>query len=286
MKKNLIYLTAILICSGMFFLYLLGVMSQRDTRAPEIIVSEEVLEVSVLDPKAALLQGATARDNKDGDVTDSLIVVSVELVDAEGAIQVTYAAFDAAGHVTQAIRQGKYTDYESPRFSLDASLAFAYGSGFDVFGIVHADDVLDGDITHRVRIASQDDTAISTVGPHEVELKVSNSLGETVSLVVPVEVYDAGTYDAALTLTDYLVYIPVNSNFDAKSYLSAYTRSGEMVALGRNMPEGYSLEMKNNVKPGVPGVYTVEYRVTQKVGVGDGMRSYTGYAKLIVVVEG
>jgi hypothetical protein len=40
--------------------------------------------------------------------------------------------------------------------------------------------------------------------------------------------------------------------------------------------------MKSDVQPDVPGVYTVEYRVTQTAGVG----TYTGYAKLIVVVEG
>ena len=51
-----------------------------------------------------------------------------------------------------------------------------------------------------------------------------------------------------------------------------------------DQPEGFSLEMKSNVKPEVPGVYTVEYRVTRQDEAGN--NSVTGYAKLIVVVEG
>lgn len=44
------------------------------------------------------------------------------------------------------------------------------------------------------------------------------------------------------------------------------------------------LESGKGVQPEIPGVYTVEYRLTQTI-VGS-TRAYTGYAKLIVVVEG
>jgi hypothetical protein len=50
------------------------------------------------------------------------------------------------------------------------------------------------------------------------------------------------------------------------------------------VPAGFVLDVKDNVNASVPGVYTVEYRVTQADAAG--INSYTGYAKLIVVVEG
>lgn len=286
MRRNLLYLTLTLICTGVFCLYLFFYQTRTDTQPPTISFSEQMLELSVLDPKEAFLQGVTAYDNADGDVTASVVVSSVRLSGTDGAIEVTYAAFDAAGNVTKAVRQARYADYESPKFSLDRSLTFAYNTGFNIFNAVQAEDLLDGDISHRVRITSLDDSSVMAQGIHQVELKVSNSLGETVTLVVPVEVYAAGTYAANLTLTDYLIYLPAGEKLDAESFLETYIRGTTTVALSDGLPEGYSLEVKSNVQPDVPGVYTVEYRVSQTVGTGSSAKAYTGYAKLIVVVEG
>jgi hypothetical protein len=148
--------------------------------------------------------------------------------------------------------------------------------------MIRAEDALDGDISHRIRVTSLDESSVTTMGLHQVELRVSNSLGETVKLVIPVEVYAAGSYEATLKLKEYLIYLPAGETLDAESYLDVFSRSGNSVALANGLPEGYSLDMKSDVQPDVPGVYTVEYRVTQTAGVG----TYTGYAKLIVVVEG
>jgi hypothetical protein len=285
MKKNLFYLGLITICTGAFLLYLLIYQIGIDNQAPTIHFSDEVLEFSVQDSKEMFLKGVTARDDVDGDVTDSLVVASIQLVDGSGTIQVTYAAFDAAGNATKAVRKARFTDYEPPRFSLNRSMTFTSNSEFNIFYMVQAEDMLDGDISHRIRITSLDESSITTIGTHRLELKVSNSLGETVRLEIPVEVYADGTYDATLSLTDYLIYLPVGEKLDAESYLDAYIRGGR-VSLREGLPEGYALEMKSNVQSDVPGVYTVEYRVTQTVSAGTNVRNYTGYAKLIVVVEG
>lgn len=282
MKKHLISLVLTLVCVGACCLYLLIDQNRTDTQPPVISFGEEMLEISTKDPQKLLLQGVTAQDKVDGDVTASLVVESLELLDPDGTIRVTYAAFDKAGNVTKAVRQAKFTDYESPRFSLSQSLTFAYNSGFDIFRMIRAQDALDGDISHRIRVTSLDESSVTTMGLHQVELRVSNSLGETVKLVIPVEVYAAGSYEATLKLKEYLIYLPAGETLDAESYLDVFSRSGNSVALANGLPEGYSLDMKSDVQPDVPGVYTVEYRVTQTVGVG----TYTGYAKLIVVVEG
>jgi hypothetical protein len=285
MKKNLFYLLLIMICTCAFLLYLLIYQLGLDNQAPTIYFSDEELEFSVLDSREMFLKGVTAQDNVDGDVTDSVVVAGIQLADGDGTIEVTYAAFDAAGNATTAVRKAKFTDYEPPRFSLNRSMTFTSNSEFNIFHMVQAEDMLDGDISHRIRITSLDEALVTTIGTHQLELKVSNSLGETVRLVIPVEVYVDGTYDAALSLTDYLVYLPAGGELNAESYLDAYIRGGR-VSLQEGLPEGYTLEMKNNVQPDVPGVYTVEYRVTQTVGAGTNTRNYTGYAKLIVVVEG
>lgn len=282
MRKSLIYLILTFVFVAVFALYMIVVQGGIDTRPPEIFFDGTMLELSAKAADEAYMQGVRATDNKDGDVTSSLVVESIKLLDSDGTIRITYAAFDAAGNVRKALRTARYTDYESPRFFLNRSLTFAYNSGFDIFNIVRAEDALDGNISHRVRVTSMDDSAIASVGMHQVQLRVTNSLGETVQLVVPVEVYAAGTYGANLTLTDYLIYLPVGAQLDAEQFLHTYTRGSTKVSLQNGVPEGCMLQMKNDVRTDVPGVYTVEYRVSQTVG----KETYTGYAKLIVVVEG
>lgn len=285
MKKNLLVVGLIMLCTSVFLLFVFIYKQGIDDQAPTIHFSDEVPAFSALDSREMFLKGVTARDDVDGDVTDSVVVESVQLVDGNGTIRVTYAAFDAAGNATKAVRKAKLTDYKPPTFSLNRSLTFPDNAEFNVSSMFQAEDMLDGDITHRVRVTSLDDASILDLGTHQLEVRVSNSLGDTVRLVIPVEVYAGGTYEATLTLTDYLVYLPVGGELDAKNYLDTYTRDGS-ISLRDGLPEGYTLKMNSNVQPDVPGVYTVEYRVTQTIGSGTYARDYTGYAKLIVVVEG
>lgn len=282
MRKSLTYLILAFVFVAVFALYMIVVQGRVDTRPPEIVFDGAMLELSAKAADEAYLQGVRATDDKDGDVTASLVVESIKLLGSDGTIRITYAAFDSAGNVRKALRTARYTDYERPRFFLSRSLTFAYNSGFDLFNIVRAEDALDGNISHRVRITSMDESAIANVGVHQVQLRVTNSLGETVQLVVPVEVYPAGTYGANLTLTDYLIYLPVGAQLDAERFLHTYIRGSVKVPLQDGVPQGCMLQMKNDVQTDVPGVYTVEYRVSQTVG----QETYTGYAKLIVVVEG
>ena len=285
MKKNLLVVGLIMLCTSVFLLFVFIYKQGIDDQAPTIHFSDEVPAFSALDSREMFLKGVTARDDVDGDVTDSVVVESVQLVDGNGTVRVTYAAFDATGNATKAVRKAKLTDYNPPTFSLNRSLTFPDNAEFNVSSMFQAEDMLDGDITHRVRVTSLDDASILDLGTHQLEVRVSNSLGDTVRLVIPVEVYAGGTYEATLSLTDYLVYLPVGGELNAKNYLDTYTRDGS-ISLRDGLPEGYTLKMNSNVQPDVPGVYTVEYRVTQTIGSGIYARDYTGYAKLIVVVEG
>ena len=285
MKKwKSICLVLIVLCLAAFYGYRAVDRITTDTQAPQITMSGQ-LQVSVQDPKTALLQGVTAQDKIDGDVTASLVVERVRLADSDGTVNVTYAAFDKAGNVAKAERQVQYTDYESPRFSLSGPLAFPQNSGFDVLSVVRVEDTLDGDITHRVRATSLDQNSITAAGTHDVEFRVTNSLGQTVKLVLPVEIYPAGSYQGSLKLTDYLIYLPAGAQFDAKSYLSQYTLGTDTTVLNGSLPGDFSLRTTGSVDTGTPGVYSVAYEVTYNKA--DGVNSaYTGYSKLIVVVEG
>ena len=287
-KKNFILMLLIAATLALFLGYRALDAIRTDTRAPEIRLDSVIPEISVEDPKSALLQGITAVDSGDGDVTSSLVVERVELLEDAGRLLVHYAAFDSAGNVAKAQREAKYTDYRSPRFTLEEPLVYRQGAAFDVLSDIGATDVIDGDIQHRVRATMLTEQAIVEAGVHEVEFRVSNSLGDTVTAVLPVEVRNPER-EAKLTLSQYLLYLPVNGSFNAKDYLELYTYGEDDVDLSKGLPRGYSLKTEGKVQTQNPGVYPVEYRVTYTI-VNEQDREkdveITGYSKLIVIVEG
>ena len=288
-KKSFLLVVLIIACLAVFYGYQAYASMLADTQAPEIRLSEVVPEVSVKDPKSALMQGITVMDDKDGDVTASLVVESISLLDNTGRLEVGYAAFDKAGNVTKVKREAQYTDYESPKFTMGGPLVYTYGSSFDVLSTVGATDLMDGDIQHRVRATPLDEHSIADMGEHKVKFQVSNSLGDTVSLVLPVEVYDPEMYDARMSLKQYLLYVEKGASVKLDQYLREFVLAGEETNLRDGLPADYSLKTEGLVDTQTPGVYPVEYRVTytQRHETNPEMdRKFTAYSKLIVVVEG
>ena len=284
-KKNLLLLVPITLSAALFLGYRAWDSLRTDDTPPQISISEESIQLSVSDPNSILLQGVTAQDDRDGDVTDSLLVERITKADGSGAIEVTIAAFDRSGNVAKATRAASYTDYQSPRFTLDRPLLFSYGSSFDLLAAIGAEDPADGDIQHRVRATSLDDTTVSSIGDHQVEFRVTNSLGDTVRVTLPVTVYYADTYGMKVELTDYLVYLKTGSAFNAKDYLLQATRGNVSVSLQGGRPDNYSVRITGDVNTGVPGVYPVDYTVTHTQQATGGTQYTTGFSRLIVIVE-
>jgi hypothetical protein len=281
-RINIILLIVLAVSVGMFGAYQFLIHRNLDRVGPVIHMDEGILEISVEEPETALMQGVTALDERDGDVTGSLLVESIYGIDAEGYTTVNYAAFDSAGNVTKAQRQIRYRDYCAPRFTLECSPTFAHDSGFDFLDHVGAYDVLEGDIRRRVHATLVSDTnTIDDQGNHKVKLQVTNSMGDTVELVIPVLVYDPEWYTADVELSEYMVYLKQGSRFDARSYLRSFIVRGEPTNVRYTIPEGISMEITDKVRTNAPGVYEVTYILSQNLN----MTVYTGIAKLIVVVE-
>ncbi|MBR2949810.1 MAG: hypothetical protein IKC46_08115 [Lachnospiraceae bacterium] len=79
---------------------------QVDNNAPVITFEEnEIVYKSDMDMEK-LLEGVTAYDAVDGDVTESLIIEKVSIT-AEGEAIVTYAALDSSNNVVKSSRKFK-----------------------------------------------------------------------------------------------------------------------------------------------------------------------------------
>lgn len=282
-------LALIALCLTVFYGYRAFDRARTDRNPPIIHIAPQPLEISVNAPKGILLQDVTAEDDISGDVTDSIVLESIRLLSRDGKVSVGYAAFDSAGNVSKAQREVQYRNYRSPRFTLNGPLLYASGKNFDVLNDIGATDSIDGDIHHHVRAMLPEDTPLTSVGTHMVQLQVTNSLGDTTTEIFPVEIYASEEYSADLTLKEYLIYLPIGGIFNAKFYPDTVTFRGTTYELGPVLPEGYSLEIDGKVDTLTLGVYPVTYTLTYtetNEWTNTISNEYVGYSKLIVIVEG
>lgn len=283
-KKNLwLHLTVLIVSVLVFIGYIQITTMRTDTKAPVIEMETAEISISVEDPESVLLQGISAYDEQDGDVLHSVIIESIYGMTEDHRATVTYAAFDKAGNVAKAQRQVHYTDYRSPRFRLSAAPVFEFGDNFDIMEFIGADDVIEGDIRRRVKATIMSKTTtITKEGIHEVQFRVTNSMGDNADIILPVEVYASDTYDAELTLSSYLIYISKGETVSLKDYLKDFTYGSETFDLNQDTNPNLEISISGTVNSNTPGVYPVSYTAEYTIN----NRVHTGYTKLIVVVEG
>lgn len=258
----------------------------QDNVAPVITAESDEIEVSVEATDEELLAGITAIDDKDGDVTQSLVVVSQMDFITKGTRKVNYAAFDAHNNVGTYSRKITYTDYRSPRFSSTKPFHFVYSdddSSSTVFSQVIASDVLDGDLTASIRIVYGSASESGTVYP--VVMSVTNSAGDTAS--ISVNAYREDTTSFAIpspALSYYIVYTKVGRRIDPESYIIGFYRNGIRYLFSEDEHSRYSVEdivyNDSNVDYETPGEYVITYQLT-----GNELEGELGKTELYVIVE-
>lgn len=278
MKGKWLALGLTAVCCAAFAGYLIASRQLGDHAAPVISFPEGELEVSVGAGEDELLAGVTAKDGHDGDVTAGIVLEGVTGLSSDRRATATYAAFDQAGNVARVRRTVVYTDYHSPTFTLSGPLVYTSGRGVDVFRDIGATDVVDGDLSEQIKATLVDGSStITEAGMHQVEFRVTNSVGDTARLTLPVEVCESGQFNAEALLTEYLVYVKQGAKFESWPYLKGLKSGAGEVNLANGAWEGAGIEITSDVDTSVPGVYSVGYTVAYG--------AYTGHTRLIVVVE-
>ena len=144
------------------------------------LVKEETLHLSVKATDEDMLKGVTAHDDRDGDVSSSLLIAGKSNFIEDGVIRVDYAAFDSHNNVGTYSRRVVFDDYHSPRFSSKKPLVLHSESSYD-FSFFHAEDVLSGDISYKIKILSDSYTAASS-SEYPIEIEVTNDYGDVEKL--------------------------------------------------------------------------------------------------------
>ena len=222
-KFRKLWLVLFIIMAVLFGVYRFMEIKKSDSSGPVISVGKELIELSIYDDEALLLEGVTATDKKDGDVTSSVIVESISKFYGDNRRTVTYAAFDSDNHISKATKEVCYTDYTGPRFELTGSLRFRAGEVVNIEKIVSASDCLDGDLSNKIKINT--DTTINNrvTGFYTIKYEVTNSAGDNVILPIDIEIYEPVNNEVELNLDRYLVYYD-GEEINYKDFLQSVRR--------------------------------------------------------------
>ena len=121
LRYSVLALFIITLCAFVWF----NIMQLRlDHTYPEIIIENDIIDVSLDADREELLTGVTAHDEKDGDITDKIIIESISRFTEKGVSVVKYSICDNDNHSSSAQRKIRYADYTSPHFTLSDSLVF------------------------------------------------------------------------------------------------------------------------------------------------------------------
>lgn len=266
------------------------ITSESDTISVTLNPEEETGEEAEENERndADLYQGLTAKDDRDGDLTDSIRISSMSNFTEPGKREITYAVFDSSNNGATLTRTLEYTDYTSPQIQLSAPLRYTLSKMSDVsltenMSVV---DCLDGDITSQIRASYNDAVYVQQGGDYPITVQVSNSAGDTCTVGLTVTVTDPADEKESEKyyplLSQYIVYAEVGGSVDYASLLTGFERNGTEYLFdkgdGTFMPGSRDdVKISGDVNFDQAGSYTVDYQFTTEDGV-------TATTKLAVVV--
>lgn len=298
MKKiRILSIIIFVIAAASFGVYKRQEQVNVDRKGPEIIMDNKKIKVSCSDGQEKLLSGIRALDNRDGDVSDSLLVESMSNFIKKGRRKITIAAFDSSNNVTKVTRTLVYSDYHSPKFALEEPLRFQTKTQ-DILGTLSAEDVLDGDLTGNIKISSEYSVKADEPGIYPMVFSVSNSAGDVVKLLANIEINDPAkeNRNPQFELSQYLVYTAPGIVLNPWDYVQKITADGIEFERGEDgilydpkprdnqkrvaiTPEEVVIE--DNVDYNTPGNYEIIYHFT----ASEDQDEKEGRIRLIVVVS-
>lgn len=245
-----------------------------DSVRPEIVCDTPEIEVGVNVTGEQLLEGVTAWDDKDGDLTDKILIASYSKFIDKGVRNIKLVVFDSHYNVAQMTRTVRYTDYISPRFYLKKPLQFRTNSTINLYDCIGAVDCLDGDISDKIKVVYNDaGTSNSNPGEYEVRFQVSNSAGDVSYLMANAEIYEGSYYKPEILLSQYLLYVKQGAEFKPEQYIEKVESALETEEL-----TAADVQIHSTVNTSVSGNYEVRYSIVSENG-------YEGTSRLIVIVE-
>ncbi|MDO5411189.1 MAG: hypothetical protein Q4F21_12195 [Lachnospiraceae bacterium] len=268
MIKYIVLVAVIILLNGAIYL----MDSRMDSKPPVLTADKDTISISVKDAEKKLLEGMSAKDDKDGDLTDQIMVEEISPFHIDKTRTVSYVVMDSSMNVARIKRRVSYTDYHSPEFSLKEDPAHNSFTEVDITKTIRAEDVVDGDISDKIRLVASD---MDAFGATAYTYEVTNSCGDFSDITI----YDSkdiiNRADLVrvpkIVLKDYLIYTDRGQKPDFKSYikeLKAPEKSGETE--NELTVSDIKIEIKGNPKK--DDCYYVDYTIITEDNLMDTAR--------------
>lgn len=249
----------------------LGKQLLADDVAPVFHDPSEQLHISVKDEESALLQGLTATDDQDGDLTHKIVIERISRFTEVGVVDVSFVVFDKANNMARHHRTVYYDDYTPPEVILLKPLVYNEGETISVMDRLKLIDCLEGDITHKLKL-EHSNVNDSQPGMYEVTLRAVTDHGTDFSVKVPLNVKKYEALAPKITLKQYIVRIKAGQEIHPEDYVTDLRDCN-----------GYPIDFKlvfayPQVDTTKPGSGQIRYEVSDGLG-------RKGYSYLTVIVE-
>ncbi len=179
---------------------------------PTITVSDKKVNIG---SKLNLLEGVTASDAEDGDITDKVVVSSNGVnINKAGTYDVTYSVTDKDNNtVTKTIK----VTVVSNKPTIEAkNITVLMGDEFNPLSGVKATDIEDGDISKKVTV-NNNNVDVNKAGIYSITYSVTDSHKNTVKKTINVEVLEK-----ELELKESIFYLEHLKNVDGKLQIKGY----------------------------------------------------------------
>ncbi len=225
-------------------------------------VAEKMIEATVNTTDEELLKHVVATDKQDGDLTDKIKVTRKNrfIGDSKKDIAVVFSVCDSDNNVSTVQRLLRLTDYESPKITLTGDFIFQSGYLYNLTDYVTITDMIDEDLNDYIKIISPEFT--DSDGKYPVNIKVSNSMGDTSELNFEAIVTSKDYSSTKIRLKEYSTYVPTGAEIDYRSFLEAIVYNG---AQQRYNLEDIKVE-SSAVDTSKPGAYDVFYKIFNSNG--------------------
>ena len=255
---RILILIVFLITAGFFGVNEMRYLSDLDDEPPLITSNSEEITLSVTADDAEYLSGVNASDGRDGDVTDSLVIAGKSNFIEEGLIRVDYAAFDSHNNVGTFSRMVRYSDYVSPKFASDEPFVFRKSSSYD-FDFIRAEDVIDGEISNKVKVLYSNLYSAVTDAP--ITLEATNSVGDIEKLDLNVRIMTPQEYALYRpALWGYIVYTTVGERIEPWYSVAGVWQNGNYYAFEETDFDYENVSIDSSlVDYDTPGVYEIIY---------------------------
>ena len=254
---RILLILALIVVTALYSFSTVSIRLQGSDVGPVLSCDSDTLDVSVSDDESVLLQGVTAQDKQDGDITGNILISSISKM-VGGAAKVNYLVFDSDQNVASLTRIIRYTDYTSPRFQIRTPLIYSGMEPVALLDRLLVEDVLDGDITGSVRVSYLMETDIS--GIYNVDLQVTNSSGDTARVTLPIIQQD-NRIQGQVVLDTNLLYLSQGSSFNPRSHLLRVVIQN---GAGESRGDTQDVTVSGTVDTSTPGCYHVFYTYHQE----------------------